>query len=389
MANRAWHWDQPTIRLGLAVALRRPARACSSFARVRRAPRAVRRCSPSRVTRRLDARGRDHELARLGDPVARRYAGQLPQPLDWVDRATDGAGVTYLGQDISLRRDARPRAHRVLEPLDQARLVARRHRAAARGPTLTPDLERRVTARSRSDPGLQYVARRQTASTSSARPSRTRRALTLTRIDHHPWRLQQTVLQRVERRLDPASTRRRRLGRFAYFGPERKPGTLDGATSAAPGFCAARAPSDAPSTVRIGPLGARRAARRRTSPDAQRADRSCSRTARRAPIQRHRDAAGRGRRCTSRRSCRPSDYGLRRRPAPRRSGQLRVQPEALTSSGKRTRVSRRAPGSGSSAYRAACSGRGSDGALRHEERAQLDALPAGARAGRRRRRGRS
>ena len=91
--------------------------------------------------------------ARGAQAGATELAANLPQPLDWVDQLTGGGDVTYLGQMIGKRH--RPRADRVLEPLDRQHLDARRNSAGA-GPTLTPDLAR-PDGTLHSDPGSDYV----------------------------------------------------------------------------------------------------------------------------------------------------------------------------------------------------------------------------------------
>jgi hypothetical protein len=244
LANRAWHWDQPTIRIGLAVA-------CAVLLAVVLAPARARRpvlmlAVLATFTWMLAG---EIEASRGAAIQSQNYADNLAQPLNWIDRATHGSDVTFMGQDIS-NGDALGvnlmefwnRSVKHIWSLDGS--------APPPGPTLTPDLKNRFGALTH-DPGFTYVVSTDGVNIVGTTVAH-RRGLTLRRLDHHPWAIQQTLYNvSNDGWIQAYDAKDTAFGRFAYFGPERAPGTLQMTVGRA-GFC----PQSAPGThvtVRIGP----------------------------------------------------------------------------------------------------------------------------------------
>ena len=251
LANRSWHWDQPTIRIGLAVAsgvlLARPARHPGA-ARARAGTNGDHRAR-SGGGGDVDARRRDHERERIGQRLQglRRRARK---PLDWVDRATGRAPTTFIGQNISsgdaLGIDMLEFWNRSLKniwSLDGS--------APGPGGTLTPDLANR-DGKLTSDPGFDYALT--TNDVDLVGPVVARRpGLTLRRIVHHPWALRQSVYGvSNDGWISAPEATGAATGRFAYFGPERTPGTLT-VVVGRKGFCSSTAPRTHV-VVRVGPV---------------------------------------------------------------------------------------------------------------------------------------
>lgn len=173
---------------------------------------------------------------------ANALVGGLPQPLDWVDRLTGRAGTTYLGQQVGVDEGLwllefwNPSIKHVYS-LDGT--------APGPGPTLTPDLQSPDGTMS-NDPELPYVLADNGVDVVGHVLYQFHN-LRLTRIPAHPWRLRQTVYGVASDGWighDAA---------YAYFGPERRPGTLEVDVSRA-GFCATTAPNTHV-TVTVGPVG--------------------------------------------------------------------------------------------------------------------------------------
>src|SRR5205085_12521349 len=102
------------------------------------------------------------------------------------------------------------------------------------------------------DPGLRYVVAR--AGVDLVGPVVAEEpGLVLRRIDHHPWALRRATYGVSDdgwitgSSEDPTAD-----GTYAYFGPERRAGTLV-VTVGRPGFCSGVAPGTH-ATVRIGPM---------------------------------------------------------------------------------------------------------------------------------------
>jgi hypothetical protein len=242
MANRSFHWDQPTIRIALGVTLLISLLLClTPFARTRL--RVARPALLGLAAVAAAAWGLAGQVtsSRGSQAGAKQLAANLPQPLDWVDRAAHGQGVTYLGQqvgtDIGLGlTEFWNRSIKHVWTLDGT--------APGPGPSLTPDLAR-PDGTLRYDPGLDYVLTdngiKMIGTTIKQNGS-----LTLVRVTR-PWRLQESYYGRSP----DGWIANRNDATFAYFGPERK-GVLVVDVSRA-GFCAQSAPPT-PVVVRIGPV---------------------------------------------------------------------------------------------------------------------------------------
>jgi hypothetical protein len=251
MANRAWHWNQPTIRIGLTVACfvvlavvvvfwaeRVPARVKTTVLLLAGAT-ALTWMLAGEIT---SSRGSAYQ--------SKIYARNLPQPLDWIDRATGDGGTTFIGQNISTGEalgvnllEFWNRSVKHIWSLDGT--------APPPGPTLTPDLLQ--NGKLSHDPGLPFVVA--TDRVDMVGPIvAVRRGLTLRRIPQHPWRLHQSSYHVSDdgwitgTNADPLVAN----GTFAYFGPERAPGMLNIVVGRV-GFCSHTAPS-AHVTLRVGPL---------------------------------------------------------------------------------------------------------------------------------------
>jgi hypothetical protein len=245
LANRAWHWDQPTIRIGLAVA-------CAIVLGLIMAPARVRR--PALILAVVATftwmLAGEIEASRGAAIQSQIYADHMPQPLNWIDRATGGDDVTYMGQDIS---NGEALGVNLLEFWNRSvkHIWSLDGSAPPPGPTLTPDLLNRFGALT-NDPGLKYVVSPDGVNLVGTTVAR-EPGLTLRRIDHHPWMIQETLYKVTnDGWISAYQSTETALGRFAYFGPERAPGTLH-VTVGRAGFC----PTSAPSThvtVRIGPV---------------------------------------------------------------------------------------------------------------------------------------
>lgn len=155
-ANRAWHWNQHAIRLGLVVAVIVATLAAllpwARRLRGRSLQAAFAVVALATVTLMLTGEITSANGAAAG---ARTYYDNLPQPPWWVDDATHGRGVTFLGQALTQGDDLGVnldefwnRSLKNIWSLDGT--------APPPGPTWTPDLLRPDGALS-SDPGLPYV----------------------------------------------------------------------------------------------------------------------------------------------------------------------------------------------------------------------------------------
>ena len=251
MANRVWHWDQPAIRVALAIAAL-VLLVTILLLSARRAPRAVGGAllallAVTTVTWMLAG-----EITSVRGSAAgsRTYADSLPQPLDWIDRATHGSPATFLGENISsgqalginLTEFWNRSVHNVWS-LDGS--------APGPGPTLTPDLRDRNGTLSH-DPGLRFVVASDRVNLAAPAVAR-RRGVTLRELTSHPWRLRDAEYGVSDDGwISGTSDSLMADGVYGYFGPERFPGKLHVDVSRV-GFCA----PDAPPThvvVRVGPL---------------------------------------------------------------------------------------------------------------------------------------
>ena len=252
MANRAWHWDQPAIRLALAVACfvvlavillhwtsRVPARIKSAV---------VLLAGVTTLAWMLTA---EITSSRGAAAQSKAFADSQPTPLDWIDRTTNQAGTTFIGQDISSGQalginltEFWNRSLKHVWSIDGS--------APGPGPTVTPDLRDRHGTLS-SDPGLPYVLASDRVNlvgpVVDSRPT-----LTLRRIERHPWRLKDASYGvSIDGWISGTSDRPTIAdGTYAYFGPETTPGALTIEVNRR-GFCSNTAPP-AHVTLRVGPL---------------------------------------------------------------------------------------------------------------------------------------
>ncbi len=250
MANRAWHWDQPAIRLGLTAACIVLLAFVLSW--TLRAPRRLQHvtmllaCAVA-LTWMLAG---EITSSRGSAVTSKTYAQNLPQPLDWIDQATNQAGTTFIGQNIS---SGQALGVNLLEFWNRSvkHIWSLDGSAPGPGPTLTPDLRDRYGTLSH-DPGLQYVVATDRVNLIGPVVA-ARRGLTVRRIEHHPWRLHDTELGVSDDGwISGTSDNPVADGTYAYFGPETKPGVLS-ITIGRSGFCATGAPGTHV-TVRVGPL---------------------------------------------------------------------------------------------------------------------------------------
>ena len=132
MANRSFSWDQPTIRIGLAVAfaISVAVAALPFLERGRQARRWVLAAAALGVA--VWSLAGVITSSRGSTGRADAFVAHLPQPLDWVDRLTHRHSVTYLGQALGSNYDFGTRADRVLEPLGRQRVDARRLQPGSR-----------------------------------------------------------------------------------------------------------------------------------------------------------------------------------------------------------------------------------------------------------------
>jgi hypothetical protein len=251
MANRAWHWDQHTIRLGLGVAClvllivvviawagRVPARFKSGVLLVAGATTLAWMLTGEITSSRGSA------------VQSKAYADNLPKPLDWIDRATNQAGTTFLSQDIS---SGQALGINLLEFWNRSvkNIWSLDGTAPGPGGTVTPDLLDRRGLLS-SDPGLPYVVATDRVNLIGTVVT-SRPGLTLRRIEHHPWGMREASYGVSDDGwISGSGEAPGANGSYAYFGPAKGAGTLTidiGRT----GFCAATAPS-AHVTLRVGPV---------------------------------------------------------------------------------------------------------------------------------------
>jgi hypothetical protein len=240
MANRSFSWDQPTIRFALAIAFVCAA-AVAALPFLRRGHR-TRRAVIAVAALAVAAWSLTGVItsARGSQAGADAFVAHLPQPLDWVDRLTNGQSVTYLGQALGSNYDFGlgltefwNRSVDNVWTLDGS--------SPGPGPGLTPDLAD-VDGHLRYDPGGDYVLEDNGVKL-IGKPVESQGSLTLVRIDH-PWRLSETYYLREPDGWIGSD------GGYAYFGPVKR-GTLHVEVSRA-GFCnASVAPT--PVTVRVGP----------------------------------------------------------------------------------------------------------------------------------------
>lgn len=230
MANRSWHWDQPTIRTWMYVA-------CAAFLVIALA-RAVPRL-PVRAWHSIAAAGAlvvvawtvtgEVTSARGSNVSANALVAHLPQPLDWVDVASGRHPVTLFGENIG---DAN--GIWLLEFWNKSIVHDWTLDATAPrpDPTLTPDVKT-TDGRMHPDPGTDYVLTtggvEVQGTTVDERPG-----YVLRRIGH-PWRLQTALFGRQGDGWIGSDAR------YVKFGPSRTKGTVAVSASRS-GFCNQAAP---------------------------------------------------------------------------------------------------------------------------------------------------
>ena len=331
LANRSWHWDQPTIRIGLAVA----SGVLLLVLLVMHAPRVHPRARTAIIV--LAAAvvvtwmlAGEITSANGSASGSKAYADGLAKPLDWVDRATGRAPTTFIGQNISsgdaLGIDMLEFWNRSLKniwSLDGS--------APGPGGTLTPDLANRY-GKLTSDPGFDYALTTNDVDLVGQVVAR-RPGLTLRRIVHHPWALRQSVYGVSQRRLDlRAGGDGRGRGPLRLLRPGAHAGNADGGGQPQGVLLV-----DRPARPR---RGARRPGRARSTTRTGRRPRSADRALRAAELlaegdqpDRHSTGRGAGHRLPD---VQPARLRARRQPASRRAGRLRVQTEPLTAARNRS-----------------------------------------------------
>jgi len=256
MANRAFYWTQTDIRWALLVAFV-VALGVLLVADERRVPLAVRRAvvAASVLTVGVWMVAGQVTSARGAQHAARAELNGLTaigaEPLDWIDRATHGQGVAYLGQDLSpplgdptglWQEQFWNRSLQAIDTLD----------SSSPGPAIsvTPGLAKPDGSLT-PDPGLPYALADGGVTFQATQLAR-HGSLILYRLPSHPWKLKQSVIGLTgDGWLVGNGAGQPAAGTFAYYGPERTVGTLSvqiGST-----LC----PTDAPvqhAVVRVGPV---------------------------------------------------------------------------------------------------------------------------------------
>jgi len=249
MANRAFRWDQPTIRMALAVCsvLLLAVVLAAHVLRDRRATRIVLVLTAAAAFAMMVAG--EVTSSRGSAITSKTYAQNLPQPLDWVDQAAGGRGVTFVGQDIS-SGDALGLNLMEFWNRDVRNIWSLDGTAPGPGPTLTPDLHSRRGALS-SDAGQPYVLTTDRVELVGRVVAR-RAGYTLRRAMHplslHVASYGITTDGWIQGTSDDPVAR----GTFAYFGPGSAIGTLR-ASVGRRGFCPTGV-APAHIVVRAGPL---------------------------------------------------------------------------------------------------------------------------------------
>src|SRR5206468_5198530 len=159
-----------------------------------------------------------------------QFVDALPKPLDWVDQSTHRAGTTYLGQNVN-----DPTGLWLIEFWNTSlkKVDSLDATTPGPGPSLTPGLAK-PDGTLKGDSGTPYVLADNGVRVIGP-VVRHPLDLFLTRIVKHPWRLKETVYGRDSGGWIVHD------GLYAYFGPERRTGTLT-VNVGRTGFCATGAP---------------------------------------------------------------------------------------------------------------------------------------------------
>jgi hypothetical protein len=250
MANRAFRWDQATIRNALLVisAVLLVVILLAHFLRGRRLTTAVLFAAAAGAVAMMLAG--EVTSSRGSGITSSTYLRYLAQPPDWIDRASHGESVTYLGQDISTG-DALGVSLMEFWNRDVEHVWSLDGSAPGPGPTLTPDLASRDGELTNSS-GVQLVVTPDVVSLTGPVVA-VNTGLTLRRVVHGRWALHEASYGvSHDGWITGSSDDPVARGRFAYFGPETKRGVLHVGVGRA-GFCPADAPS-AHVVIKVGPL---------------------------------------------------------------------------------------------------------------------------------------
>ncbi|HKU58980.1 MAG TPA: glycosyltransferase family 39 protein [Gaiellaceae bacterium] len=257
MANRSFYWSQADIRWALAVAFA-IALIVLAVVQERRIRPVVRRgvVALAVLTVGVWMVAGQVTSARGAQSAARAEVGGLAaigaEPLNWVDRATHGDGVAYVGQELApplgdptglWQEEFWNRSIEIVDTLD----------SSSPGPALsiTPGLAKPDGSLT-DDPGLPYVLADGGVSFQATKMAQ-HGSLVLYRLASHPWKLEHSVIGLTGDGWIISSTRGAPAqGTYAYYGPQRSVGTLSvqiGST-----LCPTGAPVQY-ATVRVGPVG--------------------------------------------------------------------------------------------------------------------------------------
>jgi hypothetical protein len=250
MANRAFRWDQPTIRLALTV-ISAALLAIVLLAHIRRRGRLTAGVFVAAAAGALAMMLAGEITSSRGSGItSSTYLRYLAQPPDWIDQDAHGESVTYLGQDISTG-DALGVNLMEFWNRDVKHIWSLDGSAPPPGPTLTPDLASR-DGELTNGKDVQLVVSPDVVSLTGTVIDR-RTGVTLRRVHDGRWALHQASYGVAhDGWITGSSDGPIARGRFAYFGPGTARGVLHVGVGRA-GFCAATAPA-AHVVVRVGPL---------------------------------------------------------------------------------------------------------------------------------------
>ncbi|HST15208.1 MAG TPA: hypothetical protein VLJ44_10195 [Gaiellaceae bacterium] len=238
MANRSWHWDQPTIRTWMYVA-------CAAFfviavlPRVPRVPARVWRGAASAAALVAVAWALTGEItsARGSNSSADQLVANLAKPLDWVDVASGRQPVTFFGENVGDANGLWLTEFWNKSIVHDWTLDASAPRP---DPTLTPNVKT-TDGLMDPDPGTDYALTSGVevqGTTVDARPGYVLRRIT------HPWRLQTALSGRAGDGWIGSDAL------YVRLGPGRPRGTVTVSASRS-GFCTQAAPK-AHVTIEVG-----------------------------------------------------------------------------------------------------------------------------------------
>jgi hypothetical protein len=248
LANRAWHWDQHTIRVALAVSCA----VALAAALIPWAGGRMQRYGALVVVAALGTWMLAGEItsSRGAAAGAKLYYDNLPKPVDWVDQATGRGGTTFIGQSLTAGQDL---GVNLLEFWNRSveNIWSLDGSAPGPGPVTTPDLLSRTGVLS-SDPELPYVLLTNGVDLAGSVVG-TQPNYVLKRIPSHPWHVRQTTYGVSDDGWISGANGDATYadGGYAYFGPETAKGTLHIDVGRS-GFCVG--PGGTNATVRVGPV---------------------------------------------------------------------------------------------------------------------------------------